>query len=177
MGFYRKLINYWEQKGNFKAWCIHTMEVLSLALSDSECFLATTSSNFCSSQSSILSVIHKSNILHIVYCSFHYNLQGTIASEHWPDNRKFITQPAEFWNMWITLSWYYNRVYISCPLNTHVTPICNALVHVSNSVVSGQYSYTLANNSWHKTTMTIILRCAYSETVKYNFTYYLNFQF
>ena len=45
------------------------------------------------------------------------------------DTRELITQPAEFRNMWIGLLCYYNReynVYISCPLNTHVTSICNA---------------------------------------------------
>ena len=28
---------------------------------------------------------------------------------------------------------------------THVTPICNALIHVIYSVVSGQYSYTITS--------------------------------
>ena len=45
------------------------------------------------------------------------------------DTRELITQSTEFRNMWIGLLCYYNReynVYSSCPLNTHVTSICNA---------------------------------------------------
>jgi len=34
----------------------------------------------------------------------------SIAWEHWPDTREFITQTVELWNRWITLSCYYNRV-------------------------------------------------------------------
>jgi len=45
------------------------------------------------------------------------------------DTRELITQSTEFRNMWIGLLCYNNReynVYSSCPLNTHVTSICNA---------------------------------------------------
>jgi len=51
--------------------------------------------------------------------------QWDIVWEHWPDIREFITQSDAFWNSWIGLSCncYYNTVYISCPLYTHVTPI------------------------------------------------------
>ena len=41
------------------------------------------------------------------------------------------------------MSCYYSRVQNTCSLYTHVTPICNALVCVIYSVVSGQYSYTI----------------------------------
>ena len=57
---------------------------------------------------------------------------------------------AEFWNRQIRLSCYYNRVYkiMLCQLNIHLTPICNALVHVIYSVVSGQYSSTISWIVW-----------------------------
>ena len=45
-----------------------------------------------------------------------------IAWKHWPDTHEFITSSAEFWNTWVRLSCYYSRGYISCPLETHVTP-------------------------------------------------------
>ena len=33
-----------------------------------------------------------------------------IVYEHWPETGEFVTQTIELWNMWITLSCYYNRV-------------------------------------------------------------------
>jgi len=51
---------------------------------------------------------------------------------------------ADLLHRWIRLSFYYNRVYISCLLKTHVKHLfCKALVHVIYYVVSGQYSYTI----------------------------------
>jgi len=37
-------------------------------------------------------------------------------------------------NWWMRLSWYYNRVFISCPLSTHVTPTICWLVLIVQSV-------------------------------------------
>jgi len=30
---------------------------------------------------------------------------------------------VEFWNRWFRVSWYYNWLYSSCQLDTHVTSI------------------------------------------------------
>ena len=64
--------------------------------------------------------------------------------KHWPDTREFITQTVELWNKWIRLSCYNTRVYNTCPLYTHVTPILQCIVvYVIYSGVSGQSSHTI----------------------------------
>jgi len=47
-----------------------------------------------------------------------------IVYEHWPEIRAFITRTIELWNRWIRLSCYINSVQNTCPVYTHVTPIC-----------------------------------------------------
>jgi len=37
--------------------------------------------------------------------------------------RDFITRTVELWNRWIRLPCYYNRVYTTCLLYTHIPPI------------------------------------------------------
>ena len=79
-----------------------------------------------------------SNILiYTITCTAH------IAWEHWPDAREFITRAAGLLNTWIRLSCYYNWVYSTRQMYTHL--FWNALVCVIYSVVSGQYSYTIHN--------------------------------
>jgi len=43
-----------------------------------------------------------------------------IACEHWPDTCEYITGSVELCNRWLRLPSYYNRVFNSCPLYTHV---------------------------------------------------------
>jgi len=46
-----------------------------------------------------------------------------IVYKHWPDIREFTSWTVELWNRWIRLSCHDNRLYNTCPLHTHVTPI------------------------------------------------------
>ena len=50
-----------------------------------------------------------------------------IVDEHWPETRAFITRTIELSNRWIGLSCYYNIVWNTCPLYTHVTPILQCI--------------------------------------------------
>ena len=70
---------------------------------------------------------------------------GYITWEHWSDTLEFITRTVELWNRRIRLSCYYNRVTNTCPLYTHVTLLCNALVIVSYPGVSGLCSAIISN--------------------------------
>jgi len=54
------------------------------------------------------------------YCRLHLTSMCIIVYKHWPDTRKSITRTVELWNRWLILSWYYNRVYITCLLYTYV---------------------------------------------------------
>ena len=56
---------------------------------------------------------------------------------------------AELWNRWIRLSCYNNRVYNTCPLYTHVTPIlqCIGPCKLFKSV-RPMFSYIVLIKSW-----------------------------
>ena len=46
-----------------------------------------------------------------------------IVYEHWPETHEFITQTVALWNRWFRLSCYYNTLWNTCPVNTHLSPI------------------------------------------------------
>ena len=66
-----------------------------------------------------------------------------ILYKHWPDTREPITQDVELWNKWSRLhvitTEYRTRVHY---IHTYHL-LCNALIRVIYSIVSGQYSYTI----------------------------------
>jgi len=61
-----------------------------------------------SSYSNICVNIHSHNIHVRLTLLNHFGVN--IVYEHWPNNREFITRTAEFWNRWIWMSCYYNRI-------------------------------------------------------------------
>ena len=64
-----------------------------------------------------------------------------IAWEHWPDTREFITRPLNF-EIGGLDGHLITKKYITCVNWIYLYHlICNALLHVIFSAVSGQYSY------------------------------------
>ena len=72
-----------------------------------------------------------------------WSVLASITCVLWPDTCEFITRSAEFSNRWIWFSFYYSLVYLSCPLNTHVTRILECIYPCYLFRSIGQCSYTL----------------------------------
>ena len=92
----------------------------------------------------------------VIICGLYY-----IVQEHRPDTRELITKSADLLNRWIRLS-CYNRLFISCSLNTHVTPIlqrigpCNLLRSFRSIFVYNTYVF-IRQLTTMKTVFTLVL--------------------